>query len=71
LKALLGAVVLVTSLLAVGLTASADRPFTISIQPVFLRLGVDMNVKLGSLHIHASWSAASQPRHALAVTWIP
>jgi hypothetical protein len=71
LNALLGALMLVISLLAVGLTASADRPFTISIQPVFLRLGFDMDIKAGSMHVHAGWSAAGRPHQTLAVTWIP
>ncbi|HEX7136831.1 MAG TPA: hypothetical protein VF219_03255 [Vicinamibacterales bacterium] len=26
-------------------------------RPVFLRLGVDLDVKLGSMHLHANWSA--------------
>jgi hypothetical protein len=59
-KALVATVVLVASLLAVGLTASSDGPFTISVQPVFLRLGVDVEIKLGSLHVHASWSALNR-----------
>ena len=49
--------VLATAILTVGLTASADGPFSIDIEPVFVRLGVDVDVKLGTLHLHASWSA--------------
>jgi hypothetical protein len=49
--------VLVFALVAVGLTAPADSPFSITIEPVFLRLGVDLDVRIGSVHLHASWSA--------------
>jgi hypothetical protein len=42
---------------AVGLSAGADGPFSIAVRPVFLRLGVDLDVKLGSIHLHANWSA--------------
>jgi len=49
--------VLVFALVGVGLTAPADSPFSISIEPVFLRLGVDVDVRIGSVHLHASWSA--------------
>ena len=54
---LVGALILAISLAVVGLTASADRPFTISVQPAFLRLGVEVDIKVGRLHLHASWSA--------------
>ena len=58
------------SLVAVGLTAPADGPFTIDVEPVFLRLdpaaiaesrahvltlGVD--IKFGTLHLHYQWAA--------------
>jgi hypothetical protein len=56
-KTAIGAVVLAAALLVVGLTASTTSPFTISVRPVFLRLGVDVDVKLGSLHVHATFSA--------------
>jgi hypothetical protein len=42
---------------SVGLTAAPDAPFSIAIQPVFLRLGVDVDIKVGSAHLHAGWSA--------------
>ena len=64
------ATVLCTAALAVGLTAPADSVFTIDIRPVFLQmdpasvaeartraLGLDMDVRLGSLHLHLGWSA--------------
>ena len=59
-----------TALVAVGLTAPPDGPFTISIHPVFLRLdaasiaasrarafGLDIDITVGSLHLHYAWSA--------------
>lgn len=56
-KGLLGALVLVTAILTVGLTASSDGLFSIAIRPVFLRLGIDIDVKIGTMHLHAGWSA--------------
>jgi hypothetical protein len=56
-KALVGALVLATAVLTVGLTASADSAFTIAIRPVFLRLGIDIDIRIGTIHLHASWSA--------------
>ena len=56
-KGAVAALVLAVAILTVGLTASPDSPFSILVQPVFLRLGVDLDVKVGSLHLHASWSA--------------
>ena len=46
-----------TALAAVGLTAPADAAFTIAIRPVFATLGLDVDVKLGSMHLHFAWSA--------------
>ena len=58
------------ALLSVGLTAPADGPFTIDVRPAFLSLdpesiaesrahaiGLDVNVKFGSLHLHYKWTA--------------
>jgi hypothetical protein len=55
---------------SVGLTAPADGPFSIVITPVFVRLdrtaiaesraralGFDLDVKIGSMHMHLGWSA--------------
>jgi hypothetical protein len=57
-------------LVSVGLTASADSPFTIAVHPTFFRLdpqsvaesrahalGIDVDVKCGELHVHFNWSA--------------
>ena len=60
-KSLAALLTLIVALVTVGLTASADGPFTIAIQPVFLRLGVDLDVKIGSMHVHATWSALPEP----------
>ena len=49
------------ALLSVGLTASADSPFSIVIRPVFLRLGIDVDVKIGSIHLHRMWSVLDAP----------
>ena len=43
--------------MAIGLTAGTDGPFSIAVRPVFLRLGFDVDIKLGSFHVHANWSA--------------
>jgi hypothetical protein len=55
------AAILVVALVAVGLTAGGDGPFSIAVRPVFLRLGVDLDVKLGWIHLHANWSALPEP----------
>jgi hypothetical protein len=57
LRATLTTLTLVVALITVGLTAPADGLFTIRVQPVFLRLGVDLDLKVGSMHVHGSWSA--------------
>ncbi|HEY7290931.1 MAG TPA: hypothetical protein VH583_13925 [Vicinamibacterales bacterium] len=54
------------ALLTVGLTASTDGPFSIVIRPVFLRLGFDVDVTLGSIHLHANWSALPDAEPATA-----
>ena len=69
-RTLVGTAIVFTALVAVGLTAPADGPFTIDIQPVFLRLdpasvaasrahalALDVDVKFGTLHLHYQWSA--------------
>jgi len=56
-NALGAALVFALALITVGLSAAADGPFTIVVRPVFVRLGIDVNIKLGTLHLHANWSA--------------
>ena len=65
-----GTLLALAALISVGLTAPADGPFTIGITPVFLRLdaaaiaesraralGLDVDIKLWTLHLHFAWSA--------------
>ena len=67
---LVGTAILFTALIAVGITAPADGIFSIAIEPVFMRvdpaaiaqsraraLGLDLDVKLGAMHLHFGWSA--------------
>jgi len=53
----IAALVIVTAAITVGLTASANSSFTIKVTPVLMRLGVDLDVKLGTMHVHAGWTA--------------
>ena len=61
---------MVTALVSVGLTAPEDGAFSITVHPVLLRLdraaleqargralGLDVDVKIGSMHLHFGWSA--------------
>jgi hypothetical protein len=57
---LMALAVFITALVTVGLTASANSPFTISLHPVITRLGIDLDVKIGAMHLHAGWSALSE-----------
>ncbi len=65
-----GLVIMATALTSVGLTAPTDGPFSLRIHPVLLRvdpdaiaesrahaLGLDVDLKLGGLHMHLGWSA--------------
>ncbi len=65
-----GTLLVFAAAISVGLTAPADGPFTIGITPVFLRLdaaavaesraralGLDVDIKLWTLHVHLGWSA--------------
>ena len=58
------------ALISVGLAAPADGVFSIVIEPVFLRLdaaalaesrasalGLDVDIRIGTLHLHFAWSA--------------
>jgi hypothetical protein len=49
--------ILLVALVSVGLTAPADAPFAIEITPEFVRLGINVDVKIGPMHFHAGWSA--------------
>ena len=65
-----GTLLALAALISVGLTAPENGPFTIGITPVFLRLdaaaiaesraralGLDVDIKLWTLHLHFAWSA--------------
>jgi hypothetical protein len=56
-RVLIATAIVIVATVAVGLTAGSEGPFSIAVRPVFLRLGVDLDVKLGTLHLHANWSA--------------
>jgi hypothetical protein len=69
-RVLAGAAILVTALASVGLTAPTDGPFSLRIRPVLMRVdadalaeqrahafGLDVDLKLGDLHMHLGWSA--------------
>ena len=60
MNALAATAVVALATVAVGLTASADGLFSIAVTPVFLDLGVNVDIKLGSMHLHANWSALPQ-----------
>ena len=53
---LMAAFVLLASIVTVGLTASTTSPFFITLRPAIARLGIDLDVKIGTLHLHAGWS---------------
>ena len=65
-----GTAIVFAALITVGLTAPEDGPFTIGIRPVFFRVdaaaiaesrahafGIDVDIKLGTMHLHFAWSA--------------
>jgi hypothetical protein len=56
-RTLIATLIVFTALVAVGVTAPADAPFTIAIRPVFVNLGVDIDIKVWNLHLHFAWSA--------------
>jgi hypothetical protein len=56
MNGLLFAAALITAVVTVGLTASASSPFSISLHPAIMRLGIDLDVKIGTMHLHAGWS---------------
>ena len=57
------------ALTGVGMTAPADAPFSIAVRPVLLTLGLDIDIKIWTMHMHFAWSAlpaaASTNAHAL------
>jgi hypothetical protein len=49
--------ILWTAVVSVGLTASPEGPFAITVRTVWIHLAVDIDVKLGPHHFHTRWSA--------------
>jgi hypothetical protein len=58
-RTLVATLIIFTAFVSVGLTAPADGPFTIAVRPVLLNLGVDVHIKIWSVHLHFAWSAVS------------
>ena len=65
-RTLVGALIVLAALVSVGLTAPADGPFAIGLRPAFFRLdaesrahalGLDVDIKFGTAHLHFKWSA--------------
>jgi len=56
-QALLAIALGITAFVAVGLTAPVDAAFSIVVRPVFVTLGVDVDVKVSGRHFHFGWSA--------------
>jgi len=61
-------VIATTALASVGLTAAPDAVFSITVQPTLFRLdpvaveqsrahilGLDIEIRLGSMHLHVGW----------------
>ena len=57
LHTLAATLIVMTAMVAVGLTAPANAAFAIRIRPVFATLGIDVDVKPGTMHLHLAWSA--------------
>ena len=56
-RTLIAVVIVFSSLVAVGMTAPAEAPFTISLRPVFATLGFNLDIKVWTVHVHFTWSA--------------
>jgi len=67
-RTLLALLIATTALVSVGVTASPDGVFAIAVQPTLFRLdpasfeqsratllGLDIDIKLGSMHLHLGW----------------
>ena len=57
LRLIAATLIVFTALVGVGITAPAEAPFTISIRPVILNLGFDIDIKVWTMHVHWQWSA--------------
>jgi hypothetical protein len=56
-QALITTLIVFSALVAVGVTAPREAPFTIAIRPEFLTLGVEVEIKVWTLHFRFGWSA--------------
>jgi len=56
-KTLVATLIVFSSLVAVGMTAPAEAPFTISVRPVFATLGFNVDIKVWTVRVHFAWSA--------------
>jgi hypothetical protein len=56
-KTFIATLIVFSSLVAVGMTAPAEAPFTISLRPVLATLGFNIDIKLWTVHVHFAWSA--------------
>jgi hypothetical protein len=69
-RTIAGTLIVIAAFVSVGLTAPADGPFTIGLHPAFFRLdpeavaeskahalGLDVDITLGTVHLHYKWSA--------------
>ena len=69
-RTLVGTLIVFAALVSVGLTAAPEGAFSIGVRPVFFRIdpvsisesrahamGVDVDIKFGTLHLHFAWSA--------------
>ena len=56
-KAIATVLIACTALGSVGFTAPANSLFTIRIRPVLVNLAIDVDIKVGTMHVHERWSA--------------
>jgi len=56
-KTIVATLIVFSSLVAVGMTAPAEAPFTITVRPVLATLGFNVDVKVWTLRVHFTWSA--------------
>jgi len=70
-RTLIAVVIVFSSLVAVGMTAPAEAPFTISLRPVFATLGFNLDIKVWTVHVHFTWSALPTASASTKVDVVP
>ena len=70
-KTLIAVVIVFSSLVAVGMTAPAEAPFTISLRPLFATLGFNLDIKVWTVHVHFTWSALPTASASTKVDVVP